>query len=354
MKDASPRFAANDLIDAATGILEAVGVPREGAQTTADCLVFAELRGIQSHGLIRLRFYVDRIRAGGIKTRPSPRAVHEGLGTALLDADNALGPVGGRWAMTIALEKAGKNGVGLVVVRNLNHYGTAAYYAVMALERRMIGASMTNVVASMAPTGGSRPVVGNNPLAFAFPARDADAIVFDAATSQSSWGALTVARQQGRPLPLGPFLGPDGQPSDDAEAVLDGGSLAPIAGYKGYGLALTISLLTGVLGDWKFDTEITHPYRDLAAPGDNAALMLAIDVEQFAGADRFAARADEVVRAVQAVPAIAQGGHCLLPGQREAEAAAANLADGIPLSGETLTDVRGLAADLGVVLPLGA
>src|SRR5664279_3956743 len=142
----------------------------------------------------------------------------------------------------------------------MNHFGAAAYYATMAAEQDMVGMVMTNVTASMAPTGGREVLVGNNPIAFAFPSSGPAPVIFDAATSRSSWGALLRAAQRGESLAPDAFLGSDGMPSDEPDAVLAGGSLLPIEGYKGYGLALCIALLTGVLAGAEFDSEIAHPY----------------------------------------------------------------------------------------------
>lgn len=345
------RYAADDLKSAAVAILCACGVNPDHAQQTADCLVSADLRGVDTHGLIRLRFYVDRLRAGGNNPRPNMRIVRESPTCALIDADNGLGPAGGTYGMQLTIAKASDHGMGAVVVRNCNHYGAAAYYAMMALSHDMVGLSMTNTLASMAPTGGTSAAVGNNPFAIAFPSDREPPIVLDMATSKSSWGALMVAAQSGAPLPAGCFLGPDGTPTVDPQAVMAGGFLLPIAGYKGYGLALCISMLTGIMADWTSDPDIVHPYKVLTAPGDNSYFMLAMRVDGFSDPQEFRARADAASERIRAIPPAEGTDRVWLPGEKEFETEKDRAANGIPLAQETLREMRELAAELDVALP---
>jgi len=171
------------------------------------------------------------------------------------------------------------------------------------------------------------------------------------ATSKSSWGALMVAAQRGTDLPEDCFLGADGLPTVDAQAVMSGGFLLPIAGYKGYGMALCIAMLTGVLGDWTLDPDIVHPYKALDAPGDNSYLMMAISVGCFGEAEGFKHRTDQVVRRVRQVPPAEGVERVWLPGEKEFQTERDRLAHGIPLAQGTVDEVRDLAAALDVELP---
>ena len=157
------------LRDVTTRIQIGFGVPEDQAQTVADCLVEANLMGLDTHGVIRLKFYMDRIPEGGNNPHPKIERIRDNPCTALLDADQALGPVGAKAGMDLAIEKAADTGLALVLVRNGNHYGPAGHYARMALAHDMIGVSITNVLASMPPTGGGQPRIGNNPYAIARP-----------------------------------------------------------------------------------------------------------------------------------------------------------------------------------------
>jgi L-2-hydroxycarboxylate dehydrogenase (NAD+) len=328
-------------------ILLAIGVADDDATRVVDSLLFADRRGVGTHGLMRLPFYVDRVRAGGIDPRASTTVVRDSPATALLDGGNGFGAVVTTRVAQLAIEKAASVGAATVVGRAMNHFGAAAYYATMASARGMVGIVMGNVTASMSPTGGTTAVVGNNPIAFAIPSAGPDPVVFDATTSRSSWGALLRAMQRGEPVAEGAFLGPDGKPSVDPAVILAGGSLQPIESYKGYGLALVIGLLTGVLGGGSFDADIKHPYRELAAAGDNAALAIALDVQRFVALEEFAQRVDMISREIRSAPRAEGTTTIMVPGDREAQTARA-YEDHVALDVETLAQIEKLAAELGV------
>jgi len=333
-------------------ILKAAGVRSHEAALIADCLVYANLRGVDTHGVIRLKFYLQRIAAGGDNPQAQISVVRESATTALLDADNAFGPVAGARAMDLAIAKARDCGVGVVAVRRANHFGTAAYYAERPLREGMIGVCMTNVVASMAPPGGRAARVGNSPIALAFPSGEEPPVIFDAATSVAPWGALIEAGLRGELLPPDSFLDSQGRPTRDAQAVLDGGFLLPIAEHKGYGLALSIALLTGLLAGGAFDTDITYPYTEVSVPGDNSFLMAALRVDQFVPVDEYTRRMDEVIRLIRDTPTAEGVERVLLPGQREHETARERSRTGIALSRKQVDEVRGLAASAGLSLEL--
>lgn len=344
--------SADKLRAAAAAILAAADVRADEAALIADCLVYANLRGVDTHGVIRLKFYLQRIAAGGDNPHARIAVVRESATTVLLDADNGFGPVAGVRAMDLAIAKAREAGVGVTVVRNANHFGAAAYYAERPLRHGMIGVCTANVVASMPPPGGRAARVGNSPIALAFPAGDEPPVVFDAATSIAPWGALIEARLRGDQLPPDSFADRDGRPTRDPQAVLDGGFLLPIAGHKGYGLALSIALMTGLLSGGLFDTDIKYPYADVAVPGSNSFLMLALRVDEFAPLDQYAGRMDEVIRLIRATPTAEGVARVLLPGQREYETARERSRTGIPLTREQLEELRHLAAQVGIELRL--
>jgi LDH2 family malate/lactate/ureidoglycolate dehydrogenase len=334
------------LVDIASRILQRLGVPAEGATRTAHSLVTADERGVETHGLMRLRSYVERIEAGGITADPEIVSVRDTPTTALVDGGNGLGAVVGTHAMNVAMDKAAAQGVGLVVARNLNHYGAAAYYTLMPVERDMIGLSATNVLALIAPTGSSVPLVGNNPLSLAFPATGSPPVVWDSAMSTSTWGRALVAAQRGEQLPPDAFLDGNGNPTTDPAAVLAGGSILPIAGYKGYGLALCVALLTGVLGGGMYDADIA--LRSSADPGNNTAVMGAIRVDSFADPAEYAGRIGQLASTLHAAPRQPGVERIWLPGEKEAELARERHANGVPVQDAVRVDVVALAERLGV------
>jgi ureidoglycolate dehydrogenase (NAD+) len=349
---ASTCISADKLRQICADILKAAGVRVEEAPLIADCLVYANLRGVDTHGVIRLKFYLQRIAAGGDNPKAQIAIIRESATTALLEADNAFGPVAGVRAMDLAIAKARDSGVGVVAIRNANHFGAAAYYAQRPLREGMIGICMANVVASMPPPGGRAARVGNSPVAFAFPSGEEPPVIFDAATSVAPWGALIEARLRGELLPPDSFLDQQGRPTRDPSAVLDGGFLVPVAGHKGYGLALSIALLTGLLTGGAFDTDITYPYGDVSRPGNNSFLMMALRVDQFVPLDEYARRMDEVIRLIRSTPTAEGVNRVLLPGQREHETAQERSRTGIPLSAELVEELKGLAASVGLRLEL--
>ena len=213
----------------------------------------------------------------------------------------------------------------------------------MAIEEDMIGVSFTNVLASMPPTGGRQPRTGNNPFAIAFPAGEEFPVVLDAASSLSSWGKVFIAAQKGEPLPEGCFLDKDGNPTLKPEDVLNGGMLLPIAGYKGYGLALCIGIFTGLLSGGSFDVDIPNPNIYTAKPGDNSFFMAAIGVDQFVPVEQFKQRMDEVIRLIKTTKLASGADRIYLPGEKEYEMEKQRRITGIPLNEKMIDELKSLA-----------
>jgi LDH2 family malate/lactate/ureidoglycolate dehydrogenase len=322
-------------------------VPRDHAEIVSDCLVEANLMGLDTHGVIRLKFYMDRIREGGNNPNPNIRRLKENPATALIDADNALGPVGGKIGMDLAIEKAAQHGVGVVLVRNCNHYGPAGHYARMAVKRDMIGVSLTNVLASMPPTGGAEGRVGNNPYAVAVGAGEEPPVVVDGATSKASWGKVFLCAQTGENLPKDCYLDADGNVTVNPKDVLGGGCLLPFAGHKGYGIAVAIELLTGMLAGWTLDHDILHPYKFLKEPGANTFAMAALRVDNFTDVAGFKRRMDEWIRLIRNTRKAPGVERIWLPGEMEAVAKQERLAHGIPLNARMMEELRSLAEEVG-------
>jgi len=336
------------LRDLTTRIQVAFGVPEHQAETVTDCLVEANLMGLDTHGVIRLKFYMDRVRGGGNNAHPNIQRVQDHPCTALLDADRALGPVAAKAAMDLAIEKAADAGLALVLVRNGNHYGPAGHYARMAAAEDMIGVSMTNVLASMPPTGGAEAKVGNNAYAIAIGAGEEPPVVVDGATSRSSWGKVFVCAQQGEALPEDCYVGADGAGTVDAQAVLEGGGLLPFAGHKGYGIAVAIELLTGMLAGAELDHDILHPYKHLDKPGANAFAMGAVRIDRFADLPDFKKRMDEWIRLIRNTRKAPGVDRIWLPGEKEIVTRQERLAGGIPLASNMMAELEALAEEASV------
>lgn len=287
------RVPVEQLLDACRRILESVGVPPDQAKMTAEVVVEGDLRGVESHGVLRLPAYVHRVQKGLMKAVTEVKTVVERPATLLLDAGGGFGQVAGIHAMDRAIEKARLNGAGTVAVRNANHFGVAAYYAMRALPHRMIGMVASNAAPSMAAWGGAAPVLGTNPICIAIPTGlDVD-IVLDMASSQVARGKIRLAAVKGEPIPPGWALDADGRPTQDPQEALKG-TLMPMGGPKGYGLALVVDVLAGVMTGADFSVRMASVH-DLERPSSVGFVMQAVDISAFIPWEEFTGRMRELV-----------------------------------------------------------
>src|SRR5437588_12467912 len=203
-------------------------VPKEDAVQAADVLACADLRGIDSHGVARLRSYFDMLSLGRINPKPEIKLIRSTLSTATIDGDNGLGLVVGPQANRIAMNMAEKSGSGWVSVRNTNHFGIAGYYVLKALERDLIGWAMTNSTMLVAPLWGAERMLGTNPIAIAFPGKDEPPIVIDMATCAAAYGKIEMARRRGQPIPQGWGIDNQGRGTTNPDDIVAGGALLPL------------------------------------------------------------------------------------------------------------------------------
>ena len=240
------RYHHLDLLEYACRVLERLDVPPDDARDTATCLLKAELRGVDSHGLVRLPVYARRIQKGVVNARPDIRIASRTGATALLDGGNGLGPVVGSRAMDEALALAATYGTGFVGVRHSNHFGPAAYYVEKAIAAGCVGLAISNAPPNMAPFGGKTRFLGTNPLAIGIPAGRESPLIFDASTSVVARGKIIVAAQTGKAIPEGWAVDPEGHPTTDANLAL-AGAVLPFGGPKGSALSFIIDIACGVL-----------------------------------------------------------------------------------------------------------
>ena len=324
------------------------GVPREDAEVMVDCLVETDLRGVHSHGMLRLGVYAERLANGGTNPRPNIRIVEESPGTAVVEGDNGLGMVVSKRCMDLAIEKASQVGIGAVCARHSDHYGPSAYWAMMALEHDMIGLATTNGVNVMAPWGGLTRSLGNDPLGVAVPAGKARPLVLDMATSVVAVGKLAVAQAKGEKIPFGWALATDGTPTDDP-TVGRAGLALPIGEYKGYGLTVIFEVLAGVLSGAAYSRHV--PKMDPKVPIGNGHFFLAIDISRFMPVDDFKARVDDLINLMKTSELAPGFDEILVPGEPEHDKWEKYSAQGIPMISTVIDDVKALAAKLGVDVP---
>lgn len=318
---------------------------------TADNLIFANLRGVDSHGVIRLKVYLDRIRAGGFKPNAGLLLISETDSCALLDAQQGLGQPAACQAMNRAIAKARNTGFGLATIRNSNHFGAAAFYALRALNHDMIGFAATNAGPSMAPSGGREGRLGNNPLAIAVPTGRHPPIVLDLATGAVAWGKIFVAQQEGKKIPTSWALDKHGLPTDDPNAAADGGLVQPFGGYKGYGLSLLIDILTGVISGGGFSTHIHTLYKNLSEPSHVAHTCAALRIDAFMAPNQFRSRVDEIIDLMHHCPKASGIDRIYVPGEIEHEMEQRRRQEGIPLNATLLAELRQIAEDLQIHFP---
>jgi len=356
------RVRAESLRDFCVRVFQKMGVPEEDARITADVLVAADLRGIDSHGVARLRRYVNGLRDGMMVARPDVQVMTEAPATALVDAGAGLGqPVSYR-AMEKAIQKAQDYGAGFVTVRNSNHYGIAGYYAMMALEHDCIGISMTNADVLVVPTFGRNAMLGTNPIAVAAPAGRERPFVLDMATSTVPRGKLEVYNRLGKPVPLGWATDERGVATEDAERVLEnlkqraGGGLLPLggegellSGHKGYGLALLVDVMCAVLsGAACADMVYPKTPDGKPLPANIGHFFGAWRVDAFRPVEEFKAGMDDLARRLKEAPKAEGAARIYVHGEKEYEEAERRSRDGIPLNPKVAADLRGIGEEVGV------
>lgn len=339
------RVSANILKEFCVEVLKQVGVPSDHAYTVAESLVEANLRGVDSHGVILLPRYIKRIKLGLMNPEVVLKVVRDSGAIAVIDGYNGLGQVIATKAMEIGIGKAKEHGVGVVGVRNSNHFGMAAYIAMQALESDMIGIVFSNAAPSMAPWGGTRPLFGTNPLAIAVPT-DTESIVLDMALGIVARGKIRAAAREEKKIPKEWALDEHGKPTTDPKEALKG-SVLPIAGPKGYALALMVDVLSGVLtGSFFADTiSSVHEAGGVTHVGH---LVEAINIESFMPVKEFKDRMGEIRSKVKGSRLADGVNKIYLPGEIEFDKKKERLELGIPLSEAEQQQLKELAEELGV------
>jgi L-2-hydroxycarboxylate dehydrogenase (NAD+) len=341
------RFAAAEGRRFMSRALRAGGLSPGDADTTAELMLLADLRGIDSHGIVRLSGYMARLAAGGINPRPRMSMAHDAPSTALVDGDNGMGHLVVRHAAQIAIEKAEKTGIAWVGTRRSNHAGAAACYAMMPMAHDMIG--MYLAVANnnhMAPWGGIEALLGTNPVAVAIPTETEPPIVLDIATTATSAGKIRLAADNGEALAPGLVMDHAGHPITDPKRAGEG-LMLPIGGYKGAGLSLVFSLMGGALngmGTGRAAVSIDAP----SAEGNTGQAVMALKIANFGDVADFKRRIDIVardIRASQPMPGVEEVRYPGLNGHRTAEDRAKN---GVPIRPPLVASLQKLAASLGI------
>lgn len=338
------------------------GIPEEDAQTAADVLAASDLRGIETHGVARLHTYFDMLELGRINPRPNVTIVRENPTCATVDGDNGLGLVVGPKANQIAMDKADEVGSGWVSVCNTNHYGIAGYYVLKALERGLIGWSMTNTTKLVAPLWGNARMTGTNPIAIGFPGGEEGGgrdIVVDLATCAAAYGKIEMARRRGETIPEGWAQDKNGNETVDPNEMVNGGTLLPLGsrkeqgGHKGWALAVAVDVLTCCLsganwGPWAPPFALRQEVPSKSVGKGIGHFFGAMRLDGFIDPAEFKRQIDDYRRTMTATPPTPGHEAVLLPGDPERLAEADRRQNGVPLVLPVVEELRDIARKTGL------
>ena len=340
-------------------VFTALNIPDQDAELAAEILTLSDLRGIDSHGIARLRTYVGLLNAGRINPRPEIKIVRETGSTATVDGDNGLGLVVGPFANQLAMQKAEHVGSGWVSVRNSNHYGIAGYYPLQALKRDLIGISMTNASRIVTPLWGAQGMLGTNPIAIAFPGLNEPPIVIDMATSVVAFGKVEIKKRKLEALPYGWAIDKEGRITDSADGMIDEGALLPLGttretgGHKGYCLASMVDILSCVLsganwGPFAPPTAIDLPRSAQQVGKGLGHFFGAWQIEGFIDPLEFKKQIDHWIQVFRSTkPAPGTSGP-IIPGDPEREQESIRKEQGIPLLLPVVEDLQFVAKQVGI------
>lgn len=345
----SIRVPAPDLHKQVSAILQRVGTPVDHAEVTAKILTRASLMAVDSHGVGNAVRYSQSIESGEYTVPQTVETVSESDTTALLSCGNGLGFVAAHQAMEMSIAKAKKHGVGMVTIRDGHHIGMVGYYPWMAIQEDMIGMATTNASPAMRPALGAAPRLGTNPIAFGAPAGEENPFLLDMATTTVASGKLGLAKRLGVPIPEGWAVTAEGQPlTQPPDARGDHWSQNPLGNtreqgaHKGYGLAVMVDILCGVLSGGGFGAQLSG--------GENMSWTMAVDISKFRSLDDFKAMMDDMIRTLHATPAEPGEEKVLVAGDPEWDAEVERSEKGVPMHTTQYDEMRLRAQELDAEL----
>jgi len=330
-------------------VFQGYGIGKSESVSLAEALVDNEIRGIKSHGLLRVRPYLNQYRSGMFVSDSEIRIVRETPLTAVLDGNNGIGMVIAGKAVEIARKKAAEMGMGCVCVRHSNHCGALGYWSTKLAGEDMIGVSASNTPPILSAPSGSSPAIGSNPFSVCVPAGDSPAICLDISNGVMALGKVHEYRRLGRSFPEGSWLDKDGNPTNDPNAnPVEQFIMRPVGMHKGFGLAVIVEIMTSLLSGGEYGTQIAESVADTANGNPTSHFFFAMRVDQFQDLEAFRRRIDEFIGYLHALPVREGQSMVLFPGEPEARAKAAVQERGLILPEDLIRDLRELAAGAGV------
>jgi ureidoglycolate dehydrogenase (NAD+) len=330
------------------------GVSAEDAAVSARVLATTDSWGVHTHGTRQIRPMMKNVRDGRIDAKTHPTILREGPAFAVVDGNHAMPFVTSCFAMNTAIRKAKEAGIAYAGVTHSSHFGAAGYYATMALEHDMIGIAMTNTDPWMTVPGGKGPIMGTNPIAYAVPAGSERPVFLDVATSSVAVTKILAAKALGRKLPDKWLTDDRGIPTDDPSRYPEHGALLPMAGHKGYGLAVLVESLTAILTGAAFLTGVKCWLFDNPDRPNQGHAFVAINVAAMMPLPVFKERMDAMIREIKGAPKTEDGGRIYLPGEMEWERQERAHREGMQLPDYVLVNLVGLAEDTGTQADLAA
>lgn len=334
-------------------IFQAFGFSEEESRQITEVLLYADLFGVESHGISRIQKYYRLLKRKAVDKDAVPEKIYETSISAVYDAKSAMGQLVSAAAMKEAISKAKAHGIGMVEVKNSNHYGIAGYYALMAAREGLIGVSMTNTVSIMVPTFSAEALLGSNPIAIAVPAGKYP-FLYDGATTVITRGKLELYQKLGKELPHEWVVDERGEISHNPARVLNcisekkGGGILPVggageeqAGYKGYAYAMIAEILTSVLSG---GVSSIHKKDQ----GDTSHCFYAVDLRLFGKPEEIRSRLQQLIDEIHGARKAAGQDHIFVPGEKEFSRAEERKADGIPINEKTITELNEIARELGI------
>ncbi len=340
------RIGAEPLTAISVAIFKASGMHKRDAALLADSLVHADLRGVHSHGVLRIPDYVHKLKDGGVNPAGKPFVVSRNGAAAVVDGGNNMGQIGAHFAMEMAMDMARETGVALVALRGSNHCGALDWYTLRAAGNGMIGMVGSNALPTMAPLGGRDKIVGMNPISIAMPGHNEPPVVLDLAFGATAHGKIRVYHQKDLPLPTGWAYDANGEPTTDAGIALEG-LIQPAGGHKGIALAMMVGMLSTLLSGAGYGTELGNMV-DGPIAGQDGQFFLVINVAAFRALADFGVDADKVVQQIHGSSRRDIAQPLLVPGEMERQFEAKYKTAGILLPGETLDDIRKTGISLGM------
>ncbi len=331
-------------------IFTAAGIPEADADLLTEVLVTTDMRGVYSHGVMRSASYLDCINAGGIRAVAEPKVLSESPASLQISAAGGLGIPAAYKTMRRVIEKCSAQAVVCATVNHSDHYGAAGYYAMMGAEAGLLTFSMSNTCPLVAPTGGRANTIGNNPFAYAAPGEKHHGVLFDVCMSKVASGKIAIMAKEGKPIPSDWMLDRNGNPTTDANEVYHGAVMLPFAEHKGYGFAVMVELMTGVLAMSGMMDEVKSWNKVPGRDSNTGHCFIALNPAFFGGIERFLRRVDEMIDRLKACPPANGVSEVLYPGELEERRVADALANGVPLPDPSLAELSRASQMTGVSL----